>query len=94
MRAAVLDNLCKDLLAKYKDNRVIEKPDLEYKTPIYSKNSSHRFESSTTIESEAQIYEPKMNREKIGEDLKLQWSQMMEEFEEGTKKQLINLTPH
>lgn len=60
----------------------------EYKTPAYTKLSSERFGSSTTFESETQNFETPMNREKVGNDLKLQWNQMMKEFEQSSKKQI------
>jgi hypothetical protein len=62
----------------------------QLKTPVYHKSSFERFGSSTTFESETQCFEaPRMNREKIGKDLKLQWSQMMKEFEFDSKKQIV-----
>lgn len=45
------------------------------------------------MESETPNQEPKLNREKVGQDLKLQWSLMMEEFEGSAKKQLVEVTP-
>lgn len=89
----MLDKICEDLLEKYKENRMTFNFDSEYKTPLYHKTSSERFSTSTTFESEAQSVEAKWNREKVGNDLKLQWSQMMKEFEHSTKKQLTGLTP-
>ena len=38
------------------------------------------------MESEFKFTEHKINREKIGNDLKLQWTQMMHEFEQGPKQ--------
>ena len=44
------------------------------------------------MESETPKQEPKMNREKVGQDLKLQWNQMMDEFEQSSKKQFTGFT--
>lgn len=71
---------------KEKYHRGTEK---QLKTPVFQKSSFERFGSSTTFESETQCFQPsRMNREKIGKDLKLQWSQMMKEFEFDSKKQM------
>lgn len=84
----MLDKIWEDLLEKYKENKINITFETEYKTPEFSKISKGRFVSSTTFESETQNFELKSNREQVGEDLKLQWSQMMKEFEQSTKKQL------
>lgn len=88
MRTTVLDKICEDLLDKYKENRLTFSYEPECKTPLYNKLSSEQFGSSTTFESETQNFEPKMNREKVGMDLKLQWRIMMKEFEQSTKKNI------
>ena len=87
----MLDKICEDLLEKYKDNRLTFSFESECKTPLYNKPSGQRFGSSTTFESESHNFEPQMNREKVGNDLKLQWSQMMKEFEQSSKKQVTEI---
>ena len=86
----MLDKIWEDLLDKYKENKINISFEPEYKTPEFNKFSKDRFGSSTTFESETQNFQPKTNREQVGEDLKLQWSEMMKEFEQSTKKQVSN----
>lgn len=66
----------------------------EYQTPIYTKLLEDKYESTMAIESEFKILKNKINREEIGNDLKLQWTQMMQEFEQGTRKQLKETILH
>lgn len=64
------------------------------KTPLFQKPIIEPYTTSTTFESETQNFEASsMNREKIGNDLKLQWSQMMQEFDKGAKKQIVSFAP-
>ena len=88
LRTTVLDQICEGFMEKFK-KKCLNGGETQLKTPSFQKSPFERFGSSTTFESETQCLEaPRMDREKIGEDLKLQWSQMMKEFEFDSKKQM------
>jgi hypothetical protein len=65
----------------------------DYQTPDYNKQKSDMMGSSVTLESDIQILEQKVNRQKVGNDLKLQWTEMMKEFEQGSKRQIRGMSP-
>lgn len=89
----MLDNICESLLEKYNENKLNFSFEPEYETPAFHKQSIERFSSSTTFESEAPNFEFKTHRERVGNDLKQQWTQMMKEFEQSAKKQIAGMTP-
>ena len=90
MRTTVLDKICEDLLEKYKENKLNITFEAEYKTPAFNKFNSQRFGSSTTFESENQINKMRdCNSEEVGNELKMQWNQMMKEFEMSSSKKQI-----
>lgn len=64
-----------------------------YETPLFSKQKENLYGSSVTLESDIQILENKINREQIGNDLKLQWTEKMKEFEQVNVKQLNKDSP-
>ena len=66
----------------------------DYKTPDVAKQKSEMMGSSTTLGSEMQNSEVKRNNTfKVGNDLKLQWNQMMKEFENSSKRQSHSMSP-
>jgi hypothetical protein len=88
-----LHKICEDLLRKYKVNHKEAKQDLKYETPLYSKPSIDCFGSYATNESETQKFDSCLNREKVGQDLKNQWCEMMKEFEQGSKTHFLGSQP-
>lgn len=88
----MLHKICETLLGKHKVGHGGAKETQGYQTPAYSKQPATRFASCATLESEPHS-EPKLNREKVGRDLKLQWSEMMKEFELGAKKTALSTAP-
>lgn len=93
MRATVLHKICEDLLRKYKINNTEARQDLKYETPLYSKPAMDCFGSYTTNETETQKIDSCISREKVGQDLKNQWCEMMKEFEQGNKGHFLGLQP-
>ena len=93
MRATVLHKICEDLLRKYKVNHKEVSHDLKYETPIYSKPSIDWFGSYATNETESQKFDTFVSREKVGQDLKNQWWEMMKEFEQGNKSHFLGTQP-
>lgn len=75
---------------KYKENKLNISFEPEYKTPAFNKFQSERYENSTTFESEVTPFGIKANREEVGRDLKMKWTQNMKEFDLSGSKSLIN----
>lgn len=81
----VAHSLLLDSGDKFKTTAKIEN-NVEFQTPSYTKLFEDKYGSTMEMESEFKFTEHKINREKIGNDLKLQWTQMMHEFEQGPKQ--------
>ncbi|CAI2362847.1 unnamed protein product [Moneuplotes crassus] len=85
LRTTLLDQICEGLLSKYKENKLNFTFEPEFKTPALNKFQNDRFGSCTTLQSEQQLGF-QADREEVGRDLKLKWTQNMKEFDLSATK--------